>query len=362
MRRPSFCLRCCLSAVALLALLACAAPGARVPVSSKAEIEKEAHRQRCLALQEKHDMEARLFRLSYPLRASTAELSEGRVYAPGFMTVHPGMFQGDYKRAATEVFALTANPKIVCVADASPAQAANLAAGDEILEVNSITFRGDMEAFEKALGAAQSRPSLKLDIRRNGVRYQATVQQTEVADYPVKLYDHEMVNAFADGRSVYVTRGMMRFAGDDDHLAMVISHELAHDCRRHLDMRKQNRLTGGLAGAVLDAAAASKGVNTKGGMRRAGEQIGLGAYTKDMEREADYVGMYILARAEIFDIQDGPTIFRRLAAMNPKAIEQKYAKSHPATSERFVLLDKAIEEIQGKRSSGLALIPEEGRH
>ncbi len=52
--------------------------------------------------------------------------------------------------------------------------------------------------------------------------------------YTFTLLDTSEVNAFAvPGGFIYVTRGMLDFVHDDDELAAVIGHELAHVARRH---------------------------------------------------------------------------------------------------------------------------------
>ena len=89
-----------------------------------------------------------------------------------------------------------------------------------------------------------------------------------------------------------------------------------------------------------------------------GMNIGKSMYSKDTEREADYVGLYLLALSG-YDINDAPNVFRRLGMANPRSIEGKCAASHPSTPERYVNLEKTVEEILRKQSSGLPLIPEE---
>lgn len=42
-------------------------------------------------------------------------------------------------------------------------------------------------------------------------------------------------DAYADGKAVYVTTGMLRFATTDLELQTVVAHELAHHTERHMD-------------------------------------------------------------------------------------------------------------------------------
>ncbi|MFL5562034.1 MAG: M48 family metalloprotease [Gemmatimonadaceae bacterium] len=77
--------------------------------------------------------------------------------------------------------------------------------------------------------------------------------------------------------------------------------------------------------------------------------------SQDFEREADCVGMYILARAGR-PYADAPNFWRRMGQESPGSI--KYASTHPASAERFIRLDKPVAEIQAKVASGAPLLPE----
>ena len=61
-----------------------------------------------------------------------------------------------------------------------------------------------------------------------------------------------IVNAFADGKSIIMTQGMMDYAKDDNELAIVVAHELAHNDRGHLDAKKKNTMIMGSIGLILD--------------------------------------------------------------------------------------------------------------
>jgi len=55
---------------------------------------------------------------------------------------------------------------------------------------------------------------------------------------------------------------------------------------------------------------------------------------EDFEREADYVGLYIMA-LDGWPIDSAPDLWRRMAAQSPGSI--KFASSHPTTAERFAI-------------------------
>ncbi len=162
------------------------------------------------------------------------------------------------------------------------------------------------------------------------------------------------INAYADGRNIFFPWAMMRFANDDE-LRAVVSHEIAHNAMGHIEARKKNALVAGLFGAIADVALAAQGYNSQRQNTRTFMQAGAAAFSQDFEREADYVGMYIMARAGV-PLVGGPNLWRQFAQINPSAIG--YASTHPTTAERFVRLRSAIQEIETKRQAGRELMPD----
>ncbi len=86
-------------------------------------------------------------------------------------------------------------------------------------------------------------------------------------------------------------------------------------------------------------------------------KTGGGAFSKGFEFEADYASLYIAARAG-HDVKSAPNFWRRMAAEHPKSLEKGFLASHPSTPERFVAMEKTIQEIKEKQKLGKPLIPE----
>lgn len=135
--------------------------------------------------------------------------------------------------------------------------------------------------------------------------------------YPVELSDREIVYASTNGRRIRITQGMLAFASNDSELAFVLSHELAHDLLGH-------------AAAFYD-----------GSRRR-------------MEFEADYVGVYITARAG-YDVEVASRFILRLAGAFPSIRDDS---SYPAPAARYAMLKRAVKEIALKMSSKSPLVPD----
>ena len=75
---------------------------------------------------------------------------------------------------------------------------------------------------------------------------------------------------------------------------------------------------------------------------------------RPFEAEADYVGLYYMARTG-YKIEGVETFWRRLGISNPKSIV--HAKTHPMTPERHLSIRATTLEIDLKVESGEPLIP-----
>lgn len=175
--------------------------------------------------------------------------------------------------------------------------------------------------------------------------------------YKVQFAPREKgVNAHADGNNVVVYPALIDFAQDDNQLAFVISHEFAHNILGHVASQKQNVMGGGLLGTILDVAAASQGYDTSGQFGKIGGNIGMLRYSQDFEEEADYVGLYILARAG-YKIEDAPNFWRAMSLSDPDGIYGSSVGTHPSNSTRYIAMNKAIAEIRAKQQAGLPVVP-----
>jgi len=166
----------------------------------------------------------------------------------------------------------------------------------------------------------------------------------------VSMIDDPSLNAAADGKRVVITRAMVAFTRNDEELALVLAHEIAHNAMGHIDSKRQNAATGLLADVAL-------AVLTRGAYRQSAISNAAGAaYSQEFEAEADYVGLYVMANAG-YSIQDVPKFWRRMATAYPASIKGSHASTHPSTAYRMVALDEAVKEIDAKNAAHVALAP-----
>jgi hypothetical protein len=254
---------------------------------------------------------------------------------------------GPRLRAAAETaFRLDDRPAVEAVAAASPAALAGLHSDDIVLAIDDQPLTvfpsplpgrpdtrpatyGPVESAQARLAEAIGRGAAAITVQR-GPR----TLRLEIASQPGCAYDAQVLpgpdlSASADGRHVFISAALVSYARSDNMLALVLGHEFAHDVLHH--HRRLDQV--GLARKTLGDLG-----STPTSLRLA-------------EQEADYVGLYLTARAG-YDISAAPEFWRRFPA-----VAGDLGWSHPAASERALALAAARDEILAKQRSGESLIP-----
>lgn len=341
--------------VLLLGLSACESSTTLRPQIDAAALEREQHIQRVIAVDQNVRDDARLQDVSFRLlRAAAPDFCRRRtVLSVGMQVSTAYDFDREFQDAAREALAIDETATVVSVVSGGPADVAGIQAGDEIVAINGnpLVEGTNASAIYRNLLRSEMRASqaLQLSVRRDSAQAEFTVQPLTICDYPVAMLVSDNLNAYADGESIYVTRRMLRFAEQDEELSLVIAHEIAHNAMDHVAKIQQNSTLGSL----VDLAVQSQGFDTNGFFGR----LTAGVYSQDFEAEADYVGMYILARAGV-NLDGAAYFWRRMAIENPGNIDSSHSSSHPATAERFLALENTILEVAKKQAAQQALDPQ----
>ena len=338
--------------VALHFIIGCA-PTTRFPSVDSGVAEIEARKQRLVAMRSELRHAKRLYDVAFSVAASNAELC-GKKLAYRFGAVLPTLedYSREWRDLAMSEFGIGKELTVTSIVPDSPAEKAGFSVGDRIVKMNGKTLATGKRAH-KLLSSRMGKHDggeMVLGIRRNGVEQDIPVIPVLSCSYPVHLVHSDSVNAWADGNAVYITSGMLRFVENDDELALIIGHELAHNTRNHMASKRGNILLGALIGAAISGVS---GVN----VTDIGTQAGAAAFSQEFEAEADYVGVYHAARAG-FDVTKAADLWRRIGTSNPAAINLE-GTTHPSTAKRYLAVEMGMREVARKQASGLPLVPEE---
>ncbi len=371
---------------------ACAAPVTQMGTVSPQALRAEQLKQQQLVIRSELKDQDRLDDVGYPLLKAALPLCgpQGTATRSGVQLANIHTFRKEYQPAA-RALGFSDTLTVVGVAKGSAAERSGVAVGDRVLQIGgtaaplgrdavaearrwfermratasgfAVTVRhgtllltGPTSAMTTSIASGSGNTSTGAEGQRAAEQdVSLTIPPDTVCAYGLVALKSDVLNAWADGRNVYVTSAMLRFAADDDELAVVLSHEIAHNAMRHLEAKKKNMTLGAIFGAIIDVAAATQGVNTEGEFTNQFAAAGSQVFSQDFEREADYVGLYILARAQR-PFASAPDFWRRMAQEDPSSI--KFASTHPTTAERFLRLEKTVVEIEQKRTAGVELMPE----
>lgn len=229
------------------------------------------------------------------------------------------------------------------------------------------------ELYEKSLEAARQVlehygiPEDDSELERVADIGYLLAAQSKFEDFPFAFYliDMPEPNAFAlPGGHIFVTRGMLSLGLDDDMLACLLGHEIAHVTGRHgtrmqkratlLNVLSQALVLGVLFGASDDDSRDPLGYSNsnKGslvqGTAAAGmvlSELLLRDYSRDFEDEADVEGQRLAAAAG-FDPSGAQKLWTLMNQRIPQARKYGYWRTHPFSEQRMRAAELRSEELK----------------
>jgi predicted Zn-dependent protease len=163
------------------------------------------------------------------------------------------------------------------------------------------------------------------------------------------LFDEpKIANAFClPGGKVGVYSGILKVTQDEEGLATVVSHEIAHAVARHGAERVSQGLLTELGGQVLEQAVATQGAVTQQIVVSAygiGTTVGVMLpYSRRQELEADYLGLIYMARAG-YDPRAAIAFWKRFREYNQQQGTRPLAflSTHPLDQTRIQRLESQL--------------------
>lgn len=163
-------------------------------------------------------------------------------------------------------------------------------------------------------------------------------------DWEVTVFKDDTANAFAlPGGKIGVHTGLLQVAENQDQLAAVIAHEVAHVLAQHSAERVSQQFA---TRAGLDLVGAISGPQTQTkqqliGLLGLGAQVGiLLPYSRAQESEADVYGLELMAKAG-FDPRASVALWQNMKASDGQA-PPEFLSTHPAPDTRIRELESRI--------------------
>ena len=264
--------------------------------------------------------ETRLAAIAYRLTTASARWCPAVTPQPGWILGDLSRFPEGDRTPAGEVYGAADGPFIAAVAPGSPAERAGLKRGTRIAAINgdAILPAGDepTDGIDTAL----------VKLYTIGADDAWTIADTQGRLYPMasapgcaSAFRIELrgAQAAANGILVRVTLKLARSITDDDELAAVVAHELAHNILRHRDRLGSDR---------------------------------SGARVRQTEFEADRLAVWLMA-----DAGYDPAAAIRFWKRHKRPLVR--AASHPPRSERIAAIESEMTAMKAARAADAAVLP-----
>ena len=188
-------------------------------------------------------------------------------------------------------------------------------------------------------------------IKRCGARIQKAVetyfqskgQMAQLAGYEweFNLIESKELNAWCmPGGKVVVYTGILPVTGDENGLAVVRGHEIAHALREHARERIAKTELTRLGASLLSEFV---GGGKYSGVFSAGGQLMTLKFSRDDETEADSVGLELAARAG-YDPRAGISLWKKMTSAN-KGAPPQWLSTHPSGKNRIEEIERHLPEV-----------------
>ena len=266
--------------------------------------------------------------------------------------------ESDFKEQAAfarEYYQFDNAPVFATVMPGGPAAIAGLQAKDRLTMVGDLvlepgTRSQSAESLRREFGRlARQGDAFRVVVNRLGLDLELNIQPQKACRHNLAVALTNSINAWTTGRSITFTKGMLDFGTKED-LQYVFAHELAHDLARHNIKAIPHRV----AGIVLDIYFWTIGAGPIDDWIRPSGSVSR--FQVPLEREADYIALYLLARAGV-SYEAALDFWDREAQQTGVKPKFSWYKTHPRNAERAISLKLIHDEILAKQKNGEALIP-----
>jgi predicted Zn-dependent protease len=169
-------------------------------------------------------------------------------------------------------------------------------------------------------------------------------------EWEFNLVDDPQVNAWAmPGGKVVFYSGIMEICDDEESIAVVMGHEIAHIIAKHGNERMSQGLLTQAGGLALAVAMEEKPEQTQQIFMAAyglGSQVGvLLPYSRVHEKEADRIGLIAMAMAG-YNPERAITFWEEMEAMSNGNQPPEFLSTHPNYGTRIQELRKHMPEAK----------------
>ena len=217
---------------------------------------------------------------------------------------------------------------------------------DQVKKISRQEFEGLLEEYSQDI-LPNVRPEYTRVARVSNRILKGNKDLRQIYDktWTVTVVDQPIQNAFVlPSGNIFIFRGMLDLCENDDQLAVIIGHEMAHSILGHiaekLTMASFVQVVMLVPMAVLWALMPNDGIAVVCDwfIDKVTDVLIHLPFSRDMELEADEVGLLLAAKA-CFDVREAPALWQLLEMMeeDPLAKDKdfEFLATHPVHSTRY---------------------------
>jgi predicted Zn-dependent protease len=228
----------------------------------------------------------------------------------------------------------------------------NLLPGSQMLSLSNDQYSQVLNQSKvvKSSSDAQMVQAVGIKIKNAVERYLRENNQSDLIEgynWEFNLIEDDQVNAWCmPGGKVAFYSGIMPVCQDENGVAVVMGHEVAHAIARHGNERMSQGLVQQFGGIALQVALSEKPAETQALYMQAygiGSQVGvILPFSRTHESEADRLGLIFMAMAG-YNPAGAPEFWKRMAALGGQA-PPEFLSTHPSNQTRISNLNKWMPE------------------
>lgn len=154
------------------------------------------------------------------------------------------------------------------------------------------------------------------------------------------LIEGSQVNAWCmPGGKVAFYSAIMPICKDETGVAVVMGHEVAHALAGHGNERVSQAMMASVGGQILGGVVKGSMASVLGQLYSTGAKVGILAYGRKQELEADQMGLYLMAMAG-YDPREAIPFWHRMEALSKGQRQAEFLSTHPNPENRRADMNK----------------------
>ena len=298
------------------------------------------------------ERQERIYRIAAPLIIKNAVLCRTQARPLlGFTAKNQYSYPPELSVAARQSLGLDERLQVMQILDGSGAMRAGLKRGDILQTIQDLTIptgpQAEPEAARMLSPILKNLTEINITVIRQNQPITVNVPLTLACAFAIDVGNTQNVNAYADGRRILLTRGLLDWLSTDEDVAVIIAREIAHNVLQHAKQLQQMATLSIVIDNLLLFKPDQVAANSSNGIKITPEK---------MDQDADRLALFMLARAG-YDLASFTRVMQKLAQIPNASQANTYPALHPWTEGRQSVIQSTMKEIRQKQSAKKALVP-----